>query len=88
MPGNVSKSELNVQAHEYQLREFYRVTMAQGVLQNDHGPAIWGSHFHDKGIPVYCDNSSVVQIMNKSSSRGKSMMVLICSLVFRDETQI
>ena len=52
--------------------ELYRVTMAL---------SIWGSHFHSKRIHIHCGNSSVVQIMNKCSTRSKSTMVLVHSLV-------
>ena len=43
--------------------------------------AIWRDHFRGKRILVYCDNTFVVQIMTKCSSRSKFMMVLVCSLV-------
>ena len=52
--------------------ELYGITMAL---------AIWGHHFMGKRILVHCDNSSMVQVMTKCSSRSKSMMVLVHSLV-------
>ena len=52
-------------------RELYAITMAL---------AIWGDQFKGKRIPVHCDNTSIVQIMAKCSSKSKSMMVLVCSL--------
>ena len=53
-------------------RELYGITMAL---------AIWGDQFRGKRILVHCDNTSIVQIMTKCSSRSKSMMVLVCSLL-------
>ena len=52
-------------------RELYAVTMAL---------AIFGDQFKGKRILVHCDNASVTQIMTKSSSKSKSMMVLVCLL--------
>ena len=43
--------------------------------------AIQGDHFRGRRILVHCENTSVAQIMTKCSSRSKSMMVLVCSLV-------
>ena len=42
--------------------------------------AIWGDQFKGKRILVHCNNTSVIQIMTKGSSKSKSMMVLVCSL--------
>ena len=53
-------------------RELYAITMAL---------AIWGYHCRGKGILVHWDNASFVQIMAKCSSKSKSMMVLVQSLV-------
>ena len=53
-------------------RELYGITMALAIL---------GDYFRGKRILVHCDNAPVVQIMNKCSSKSKSMMVLVCSLV-------
>ena len=52
-------------------RELYTVTMAL---------AIWGDQFKGKRILVHCDNTSIMQIMAKCSSKSKSMMVLVHSL--------
>ena len=52
-------------------RELYAITMAL---------AIWGDQFKGKRILVHCDNTSVMQIMAKCSSRSKATMVLVCSL--------
>ena len=52
-------------------RELYTVTMALDI---------WGDKFRAKRILVHCDNTSIMQIMAKCSSKSKSMMVLVCSL--------
>ena len=52
-------------------RELCAITMAL---------AIWGDQFKGERILVHCDNTSVMQIMAKCSSRSNSMMVLVCSL--------
>ena len=52
-------------------RELYAITMALAIL---------GDQFKGKRILVHCDNTSVMQIMAKCSSRSRSMMVLVHSL--------
>ena len=53
-------------------RELYAIIMAL---------AIWGDQFKDKRILVHCDNASIIQIITKGSSKSKSIMVLVHSLV-------
>ena len=52
-------------------RELHTLTMAL---------AIWGNWFKGKRILVHCDNTSIMQIMAKCSSKSKFMMVLVHSL--------
>ena len=53
-------------------RELYAITMAL---------AIWGDKFKVKRILVHCNNTSIMQIMAKCSSKSKSMMVVLVYLL-------
>ena len=70
--GKFPETQFREELRSINWKELYSITVAL---------TIWGHHFRGKRILVHCYNSSIVQIMTKVSSRSKSMMVLICSLV-------
>ena len=42
---------------------------------------LWGHYFENKRVTIFCDNSSVVHMVNKTSSRCVNCMVLIRLIV-------
>ena len=70
--GQIPRNPLLRWTHEYHLER---------VVWGYHGPGYLADLFRGKRILVHCDNASVVQIMNKCSSKSKSMMVLVHSLI-------
>ena len=42
---------------------------------------IWGSHMSNRGVLFFTDNSALVDIINKQTSKHKSVMVLLRDLV-------
>lgn len=52
--------------------ELYSLTV--GIL-------LWGEHFKNQRIIVYCDNQSVVHMLNNTSSKCKHCMLLIRMIV-------
>ena len=42
---------------------------------------IWGSHMSDRCVLFFTDNSALVDIINKQTSKHKSVMVLLLDLV-------
>ena len=50
--------------------ELYAITMAL---------ALWGPQLKGKHLLFHCNNTSVVHIMARASSHGKTMMVLVCT---------
>ena len=45
------------------------------------GVDLWGHEFHNKRVIIYCDNMSVVHMLNKSTANCVNCMVLIRLLV-------
>ena len=72
MSGQIPRNPLLKWVHEHQ---------QERAVWHYHGSGYLGGTISGARILVYCDNASVVQMMNICSSRIKSMMVLVCSLV-------
>ena len=62
-----------VQGHSITVKELVSIVVAT---------AVWGPTWRGSSVQVLCDNTAVVAILNKNSSRDKEVMHLIRCLAF------